>query len=57
MKAFEVGQLVRLATHPEMVFEIVEIHGDRSYQIQLHALESQHLSYDNVPAEMLRAKE
>lgn len=55
MKIFELGQLVRLATHPDMVFKIVEINADRSYQIQLKAIETQHLIYDNVPTEMLRS--
>ena len=54
MKSFEMGQLVRLATNPDIVFKIVQINCDSSYQIQMNSWDSTLLSYDNVPAEMLR---
>lgn len=57
MKSFEIGQLVRLASNPEIIFKIIQINRDYSFEIQVQSWDSNHLSYNNVPPEMLRKVE
>ncbi|AWL29664.1 hypothetical protein DJ533_14345 [Acinetobacter defluvii] len=49
-----IGEKVKLATQPELVFVVTKINLDQSYEIQLQNFSNQVLSYDNIPLEMLR---
>ena len=54
MTTFEIGHKVKLATHPELVFDVVKIDQDQSYELQIRLSETKILSYDNISAEMLK---
>ncbi len=54
MTTFEIGHKVKLATHPELVFDVVKINQDQSYELQIRLSETKILSYDNISAEMLK---
>lgn len=54
MTKISIGQKVKLATQPELVFVVTKINLDQSYEIQLQSVSNQVLSYDNIPMEMLR---
>ena len=54
MTVFEIGHKVKLATHPELVFDVVKINQDQSYELQIRLSETKILSYDNISAEMLK---
>lgn len=55
MSSFVVGQRVKMASHPELVFEIVAINADQSFEIQSNISSLQHLKYHHISFEMLRA--
>ena len=50
MTTFEIGHKVKLATHPELVFDVVKIKQDQSYELQIRLSETKILSYDNISA-------
>lgn len=54
MKSLTLGQMVKLATHPNLIFKITKVNPDFSYQVQMDGLNRIILSYDNVPFEMLK---
>ena len=54
MTTFEIGHKVKLATHPELIFDVVRINQDQSYELQIRLSEAKILSYDNISAEMLK---
>ncbi|MDM1759364.1 MULTISPECIES: hypothetical protein [Acinetobacter] len=54
MTKIAVGQQVKLATQPEVIFVVTKINLDQSYEIQLCSMSKHDLSYDNIPMEMLR---
>ncbi|MFW1859769.1 hypothetical protein [Acinetobacter defluvii] len=54
MTKITIGEKVKLATQPELVFVVTKINLDQSYEIQLQNFSNQVLSYDNIPLEMLR---
>lgn len=54
MTKFDIGQSVRLASNPDIIFQITQINIDRSVQIQVLCSGLSHLTYDNVSPEMLR---
>lgn len=54
MTTFKIGHKVKLATHPELVFDVVKINQDQSYELQIRLSETKILSYDNISAEMLK---
>lgn len=54
MTLLALGQLVQIATHPDLIFKITQVNPDYSYQVQGAGNDSAALSYDNVPAEMLK---
>jgi hypothetical protein len=55
MKLLALGQLVQLASHPDLVFKITQVNPDFSYQVQGASFDSIALCYDNVPSEMLKS--
>lgn len=54
MTLFLMGQRVRLSNRPEMIFEIVGINPDNSYQIQYNCSAKNAINFNNISAEMLR---
>ena len=54
MTTFEIGNKVKLATHPELIFDVVRINQDQSYELQIRLSETKILSYGNISAEMLK---
>ena len=54
MTTFEIGHKVKLATHLELIFDVVRINQDQSYELQIRLSETKILSYDNISAEMLK---
>lgn len=54
MTKIEVGQKVKLATQPEVIFVVTKINLDQSYEIQLCSMSEPRVSYDNISIEMLR---
>ncbi|NNP71541.1 hypothetical protein A7P53_03625 [Acinetobacter defluvii] len=54
MTKITIGEKVKLAIQPELVFVVTKINLDQSYEIQLQNFSNQVLSYDNIPMEMLR---
>ncbi|NHC04622.1 hypothetical protein G9F31_12785 [Acinetobacter sp. 187] len=56
MAQFNLGQCVLLASNPELVFEIIAIHQDQTFDIQGQDSAVKHLKYHHIPCEMLRAK-
>ena len=57
MSAFKIGQKVYLAANCNIIFEIIRINYDNSYEIQVKNKDKIELKYDNVSAEMLRLVE
>ena len=57
MSVFSVGQDVLLASNPDLVFQIIRINADQSFDIQGRGPAVEHLKYHHIPAEMLRGKE
>ncbi|SPL71046.1 hypothetical protein [Acinetobacter stercoris] len=54
MKRFEMGQVVKLATNPDILFEIVDVNSlDNTYEIRMKVEQSFSLYYQNIAAEML----
>lgn len=53
LQQLELGQTVKLASLPNMLFKIVALHCDGSYQISAHLDVTTQLSYDHVCREML----
>ena len=54
MTTFKIGHQVKLATHPELIFDVVRINQDQSYELQIRLSETKILSYGNISAEMLK---
>ena len=52
-----VGQKVQLSNKPDMVFVIVEINPDQTYQIQYDCSLQEALHFNNISAEMMRIVE
>ncbi len=57
MSLFLVGQKVQLSNKPDMVFVIVEINPDQTYQIQYDCSRQEALHFNNISAEMMRLVE
>ena len=57
MNKFIVGDKVKIAIQPEVVFEISKVNHDHSYEIQYQLSDQQVLQYDNIAAEMLKKVE
>ena len=57
MSLFLVGQKVQLSNKPDMVFVIVEINPDQTYQIQYDCSLQEALHFNNISAEMMRLVE
>ena len=57
MSLFLVGQKVQLSNKPDMVFVIVEINPDQTYQIQYDCSLQEVLHFNNISAEMMRLVE
>lgn len=57
MSLFSVGQKVQLSNKPDMVFVIVEINADQTYQIQYDCSLQEALHFNNISAEMMRLVE
>ncbi|MBP6114947.1 MAG: hypothetical protein KA474_09635 [Acinetobacter sp.] len=57
MSLFLVGQKVQLSNKPDMVFVIVEINPDQTYQIQYDCSLQEALHFNNISAEMMRIVE
>ena len=53
MTKFKIGQNVQLASNPHIIFQIIHINADHSFQIQVQCSELDHLKYDHVSPEML----
>lgn len=53
LQQLELGQTVQLASLPNMLFKIVALHCDGSYQITANLDVKSELSYDHVCREML----
>nr|WP_174506561.1 hypothetical protein [Acinetobacter sp. Marseille-Q1620] len=48
------GQVVKLATNPDILFEIVDVNSlDNTYEIRMKVEQSFSLYYQNIAAEML----
>lgn len=57
MSIFLVGQKVQLSNKPDMVFVIVEVNPDQTYQIQYDCSLQEALHFNNISAEMMRIVE
>ena len=57
MSQFTIGQNVLLASNPELVFQIIAIHLDKTFDIQGNGSAERHLTYHHIPSEMLRCKD
>lgn len=57
MSLFSVGQLVHLASNSAIIFEIIRINQDQTFDIQVQCSASDHLKYNHVCAEMLKLVE
>ena len=57
MSLFLVGQKVQLSNKPDMVFVIVEVNPDQTYQIQYDCSLQEALHFNNISAEMMRPVE
>lgn len=57
MSIFLVGQKVQLSNKPDMVFVIVEVNPDQTYQIQYDCSLQEALHFNNISAEMMRLVE
>lgn len=57
MSLFSVGQKVQLSNKPDMVFVIVNINSDETYQIEYDCSLQEVLQFNNVSAEMMRKVE
>ena len=57
MSLFLVWQKVQLSNKPDMVFVIVEINPDQTYQIQYDCSLQEALHFNNISAEMMRLVE
>ena len=57
MYKFAVGEKVKIATQPDIVFEIIQVNNDHSYEIQYQLSDQQIFKYGNIPAEMLQKVE
>lgn len=57
MSLFLVGQKVQLSNKPDMVFVIVEVNPDQTYQIQYDCSLQEALHFNNISAEMMRLVE
>ena len=57
MSLFLVGQKVQLSNKADMVFVIVEINPDQTYQIQYDCSLQEALHFNNISAEMMRLVE
>ena len=53
MKKFAIGQKVKLAFIQDLVFEVIQVNYDESYEIQAYLTDQDVLHYGNVSAEML----
>ena len=53
MKKYEIGQKVKLAFIQDLVFEVIQVNYDESYEIQAYLTDQDVLHYGNVSAEML----
>lgn len=51
---FEIGHLVKLASNPEIIFEIIAINCDHTYAIQVKDNKLPPIKYDHVSGEMLK---
>ena len=56
MSQFQVGQCVLFASHPALIFEIIAIHQDKTFDLKGWESAVKHLMYHNIPSEMLRTK-
>ncbi len=57
MNKFIVGDKVKIATQPDVVFVISHVNHDHSYEIQYQLSDQQVLKYGNIAAEMLQKVE
>ena len=53
MNTMQVGEQVKLAIMPEIIFKITKQNTDGSFEVQAH-LGNQDISYGNIAPEMLR---
>ena len=51
--SMNVGEQVKLAVMPDIVFKIIKKNTDGSFEVAAH-FGNQHISYDNIAPEMLR---
>ena len=57
MRKFEIGEKVKIATQPNVIFEITRINSDHSYEILHKVSDKQIFYYDNIATEMLNKSE
>lgn len=57
MSSYAVGQKVRLSNNPAIIFEIINLNPDHTYQIQFKCSEEKAIKLDNISVEMLRLAE
>lgn len=53
MTTMQIGELVKLATMPELIFKIIKRNSDGSYEV-VADLGNQNISYGHIAPEMLR---
>ena len=53
MTTMQIGELVKLATMPELIFKIIKRNTDGSYEVAAN-LGNQNISYGHIAPEMLR---
>lgn len=51
--SMQVGQQVKLAVMPDVIFKIIKQNADGSFEVEAH-FGNQHISYGNIAPEMLR---
>ena len=54
MPKFDIGQKVKMSLKPDLIFEIIHINPDETYEIQVKITENHDLQYGNISAEMLK---
>lgn len=57
MKRFKIGDKVQIAIQPDVIFEIIKVNTDFSYEVAYKISEQQILHYGNISAEMLTLQE
>ena len=54
MSGIGVGDKVQLAIHPELIFEVIKMNQDYTYELQIRLSETKILTYGNISSEMLK---